>query len=75
MCMYYFHRPQSVTEKLTCTSVIGYNPHKEKIMGIEVIGHFIAPFLQFSTKEVKFFSKQVSVYTCTYMKYNHCILL
>ena len=51
--------PQSVTEKLICQSVIGRNPHKEKIMAVEVTGHFITPLLQFSKKELKFTTEQV----------------
>ena len=55
--------PQTINERLTCHSVIGRNPHKERIMTVDVSAHFIAPLLKFSHRELKFITEQVRIHT------------
>jgi hydrocephalus-inducing protein len=50
--------PQEVKERLVCHSIIGRNPHKERIMSFDVKCRFISPLLDFSTKEVTFDMEQ-----------------
>uniref|UniRef100_A0A1X7TBB6 MSP domain-containing protein n=1 Tax=Amphimedon queenslandica TaxID=400682 RepID=A0A1X7TBB6_AMPQE len=49
---------QEVKERLLCHAIIGRNPHKERIMTVDIVCLFIAPLLEFSTKEVTFRMEQ-----------------
>lgn len=49
-----------VNERLICHAVIGRNPHKERIMTVDVTAEFIAPLLEFSKPELVFKTHQVS---------------
>ena len=51
--------PQVVNERLLCHAIIGRNPHKERIMVVDVSARFIAPLLEFSTQEMCFTIQQV----------------
>ena len=51
--------PQVVNERLLCHAIIGRNPHKERIMVVDVSARFIAPLLEFSTQEMRFTIQQV----------------
>ena len=51
--------PQVVNERLLCHSIIGRNPHKERIMSVDVSARFIAPLLMFSAQEILFSVQQV----------------
>ena len=44
---------------MLCHAIIGRNPHKERIMTVDIVCLFIAPLLEFSTKEVTFRMEQV----------------
>ena len=52
---------QEVKERLLCHAIIGRNPHKERIMTVDIVCLFIAPLLEFSTKEVTFRMEQVYI--------------
>ena len=54
-----FSSAQEVKERLLCHAIIGRNPHKERIMTVDIVCLFIAPLLEFSTKEVTFRMEQV----------------
>ena len=43
-----------VREKLACYSIVGTSGQKQKIMDVEVAAEFIAPLLDFSTREIFF---------------------
>lgn len=51
--------PQVVSERLLCHAIIGRNPHKERIMSVDVSARFIAPLLVFSAQEMLFSVQQV----------------
>jgi len=51
--------PQVVSERLLCHAIIGRNPHKERIMSVDVSARFIAPLLMFSAQEMLFSVQQV----------------
>lgn len=48
-----------MNERLLCHAIIGRNPHKERIMVVDVSARFIAPLLEFSTQEMRFTIQQV----------------
>ena len=52
-------RPISVAERLICHAIIGKNPHKERIMTVDVSANFIAPLTELSTREISFTTYQV----------------
>ena len=52
-------RPKSVAERLVCHAIIGKNPHKERIMTVDILANFISPLTQFSTREISFTVYQV----------------
>ena len=58
-CSVFSLRPASVVERLICHAIIGKNPHKERIMRVDVTANFIAPLTKFSTREISFTSYQV----------------
>lgn len=47
-------------ERLICNAIIGKNPHKERIMTVDVLANFIAPLTEFSTREIEFMTYQVN---------------
>ena len=51
----------SVNERMICHAIIGRNPHKERIMTVDISARFIAPLLEFSSQELLFQLYQVGV--------------
>jgi len=47
-----------VKERLVCHAIIGKNPHKERIMTVDVSATFIHPVLEFTSQEVNFCVEQ-----------------
>ena len=49
-----------MNERLICHAIIGKNPHKERIMTVDITAKFIAPLLEFSSQELVFTTYQVN---------------
>lgn len=55
-------RVQVVTERLLCHAIIGNKAGKAQIMQVDVTCEFVAPVLQFSSREITFRVEKVSLW-------------